>query len=170
MNIRTEPVPSQEAYIAERNSICALQVTLDVEEEPFVLIKLRDNGRIERLGIGLGDGAERNILRGTATPGLFQQVRQKVTRDLLQWRGQKWSDPAPRGKTCELVVGFMHDDGRETRMHWWYGSESQEPPQEVREFVLAAVEATKPWVEQRRGMERRKMQRFDDSWGQLFSS
>lgn len=170
--INTQPELSlvREAHLVERNSICGLRVSLDVDGEHFVLIMLGSDGRIKRMGIGSVDGAERDILSGTSTPSLFQQVRQKVTPELLQWRGQSWSDPAPRGKTCELTISFMHADGRETRMYWWYGSESQEPPPEVREFVLAAVEATKPWYEQRMEMDRRKRQRVDDSWGQFFSA
>ena len=169
MNVKSEVGPAQEAHVVERNSICGVRVTLEVDGESFVFITLTSDGSIRRLGIGAPNATEHGILTGTTTPGLFEQIRHKVTPALLQWRGQSWSDPAPRGKTCELEVAFVHADGRETRMHWWYGSESQEPPTEVRDFVLAAVEKTKPWFEQQKAKEQRKNERMNSSWGSFLS-
>jgi hypothetical protein len=54
-----------------------------------------------------------------------------------------------------LTVGFQKSGGQELITEWRYGSESQGPPPEVCEFVVAAVEATDPWFEQQKAMVRR---------------
>ena len=66
----------------------------------------------------------------------------------------RYANTAARGKTCELLIGFRLADGSETAIRWEYGSDSPEPPREVREFVLAAVECTNPWY--RRQIELRQ--------------
>ena len=170
MKLKTESALPGEAHTAERNSICGVHVELNVDGERFVMIMLGADGSIRRLGMGSLNESVSRILTGSTDSIVFQQVRQKVTPHLLQWKGQAWSDPAPRGKTCELIVQFTHADGRETKIHWWYGSESQEPPSEIRTFVLAAVEATRPWYEQSLERERRRKARHDDSWGLHLSS
>jgi hypothetical protein len=146
--------------LLDRSRICGVLVRLDVEGEKFLFLRLGADGSIQRLGT-----TEREILRGTASPDLFERVVQKVTPQLLRWKGQSWSDPAPKGKICLLVVGFKEIDGQEVLMRWEYGSESHEPPPEILEFVISAVEATNPWFGEQKVRNRiRKTQSRKDGW------
>ena len=109
------------------------------------------DGSIERLGRG-----ENEILTVTGALDLFEELRRMVTPGILRWAGQSCSDPFPRGKACQLVIGFKQGDERETMTRWDYGSESPEPPPEILDFVVAAVETTNPWYRRRKELERRK--------------
>lgn len=133
--------PTPRKPLLDLSRICGVLVRLDVEGEKYLFLQLGADGSIQRLGT-----TEREILKGTASPELFEKVVRKVTPELLRWKGQSWSDPAPKGKICLLVVGFQEIDGKEVLMRWQYGSESHEPPAEILEFVISAVEATNPWL------------------------
>lgn len=126
------------------DDVAAVYVCLKVDGERYLRVALGSDGSIERAGREDAEG-----LRGTAAPRLFEQLRRRVTPELLRWGGQSWSDPFPRGKRCQLVVGFTRSDGRQVATRWEYGSESPEPPAEVRAFVLAAVEAANAWYRER---------------------
>lgn len=135
----------------ERSCISGILVRLNVENSPYLLVTLAADGSIERLGRGEGE-----ILSGTGAIDLFEDLRGKLTPQILRWVGQSWSDPFPRGKACQLMLGFKEMDGREVLTRWDYGSESPEPPPEILDFVLAAVETTNPWYRRRKELERRK--------------
>ena len=135
----------------EPSRITGILVRLHMESSPYLLVTLGADGSIERLGRG-----EHEILTGTGALDLFEELRGKVTPGILRWAGQSWSDPFPRGKSCQLVIGFKQGEGREIVTRWDYGSESPEPPAEILDFVVAAVETTNPWYRRRKEMERRK--------------
>jgi len=122
------------------DTIVGIFVRLSVERTRHLWLRLGVAGDIQRAG-----RQRRGILEGTTSPEVFRQVRRNVTPQLLQWAGQSWTDPLLRGHRCRLLVGFTRPDGCELRTRWEYGSESHEPPDEVREFVLSAVETTDPW-------------------------
>lgn len=138
---RAKAAPAGNAPLLEWSDLCGVLVRLDVEGSKALFIRLTSDGRIERLG-----ATGRDILDGIATPELFLHLIRKVSPQLLRWMGQSWSDPAPKGKRCLLVVGFRQCDGQETLMRWEYGSDSYEPPPEVLEFVMSAAEVTRPWL------------------------
>ena len=135
----------------ERNRICGILMRLNVENTPYLLVALSADGSIERLGLG-----DRESLSGTGATELFEELRGRLSPGLLKWAGQSWTDPHPRGKPCQLLLGFKQGDGRETLMRWDYGSESPEPPAELLDFVVAAVETTNPWYRRQKEIERRK--------------
>jgi hypothetical protein len=136
--------------------ICGILVVLDIGSHQALFIRLGSDGSIHRLGTGVHDPAERDRFIGRTSPEIFERVRSKVTPQLLEWCGQLRAHPAPRGRTCVLVIGFKRADGRELMMGWKYGSHSQPPPREVREFVTASVEATLPWYEEQKERLRRR--------------
>jgi len=158
---RAELAPAPKIPVVDRSEICGVLVRLDVEGSKHLFIRLGADGHIQRLG-----STDRDILGGIASPDLFQRLVQKVTPSLLRWMGQSWSDPASKGKVCLLVVGFQKTDGRETMVRWEYGSESHEPPPEVLEFVIAAVEATNPWISEQHRLEwhRRRRRPLEAGW------
>lgn len=121
-------------------------VILKVEEVPALLVLLHSDGSINRLGTGTVDNKEMGMFIGVTDPALFLKMRSQVTEDLLQWIGVQ-ADPQPKGKVCELTIGFMLADGKEQGIQFKYGSESLGPPPEIHRFVTAMVEATDPWYE-----------------------
>jgi hypothetical protein len=139
----------------EGEDIHGILVMLLIGGEQSLFIMLGSDGSINRLGTGSVDNAERDMFIGKVGPELFQQLRAKVSQELLGWCGQRLVDPQPQGKICELTVGFQRADGQELTTEWRYGSESQGPPPEVCQFVVAAVEATDPWFEQQKVMTQR---------------
>ncbi|HJZ90444.1 MAG TPA: hypothetical protein VKE40_06195 [Gemmataceae bacterium] len=100
------------------------------------------------------DNTERDMFIGRTDPGLFRGLREQITPELLAWCGQSRADPEPKGKVCELTVGFKRASGEELFTGWRYGSESMGPPPEVGQFVVAAVQATDPWFDQQRAIVR----------------
>jgi hypothetical protein len=139
----------------DRNTIQGILVTLDIGGEPSLFIMLASDGTINRMGTGMVDNAERDLFIGKVGPGLFEQLRARVTPELLGWCGQRLADPQPQGAVCDLSIGFQQADGQERVTGWRYGSQSQGPPPEVCQFVRDAVEATDSWFEQQKAMVRR---------------
>jgi hypothetical protein len=131
----------------ESQNINAILVRLLVGGEQALFILLRADGSINRLGTGSANNTERDMFIGGTDPELFQHLRARITAGLLGWCGRSLSAAQQLGKSCELTIGFMEADGHELMTAWRYGSESQGPPREVGEFVVAAVEMTTPWYE-----------------------
>jgi hypothetical protein len=55
-----------------------------------------------------------------------------------------------QGKTCLLTIQFVSGTGQESEefgLSFRYGSESQGPPDDICEFVAAAVQLTDGWRE-----------------------
>lgn len=129
-----------------------MMVTLKVEGEHSLFIMLGADGAIKRMGTGAVDNDEFDMHIGKTGPGLFQSLIPYITSEFCQWLGQALSDKTPKGKNCELVVGLMLSDGEEKIMQWHYGSESQGPPPEVCNFVVAIVDATEPWFNEQKAM------------------
>jgi hypothetical protein len=46
---------------------------------------------------------------------------------------------------------------------WEYGTESPEPPQEIRNFILSMVEATNPWYRRQIELRQERAQRRPDA-------
>ena len=128
------------------NSITGVFVDLKVDGDLSLFALLAADGSINRLGTGAVNNTEKEMFIGIADPKLFEDVRSRITVDLLKWVGAR-ADPNPRGKVCELVVGFMLTNREEYAIQFKYGSESIGPPPEVARFVIAVVETTDPWYE-----------------------
>ncbi len=136
----------ESSMMVEQEEIKGIYVILNVEGVPALLVLLALDGSINRMGTGAVDNTEMGMFIGVADPALFLKMRSQVTADLLQWIGAR-ADPQPKGKVCELTIGFMLANGKEQGIQFKYGSESLGPPPEVRRFVTAMVEARDPWYE-----------------------
>ena len=134
------------SLLVDQEEIKGIYVILKVEEVPALVVLLHSDGSINRSGTGALDNKEREMFIGVTDPTLFLKMRSQVTEDLLQWIGVR-VDPQPKGKVCELTIGFMLANGKEQGIHVKYGSESLGPPPEVRRFVISMVEAPDPWYE-----------------------
>ncbi len=132
----------------DRRRITGLRASLTVGGSRFVHARLGGDGSIARGGRGGRDFSGR-----LADAALFQEALRRAGPDVLRWAGQDWSDPRRRGKPCELLLAFEEADGREILARWEYGTDSPEPPAELRRFLFDLVDATNPWY--REQIERR---------------
>jgi hypothetical protein len=128
--------------------IHGILVTLFVDGVQSLFVMLSSDGAISRMGTGAVNNGDMDLFIGEVGPELFRQLRDGIAPELLGWCGHCMADPDPQGKVCELTLGFRRLDGREMISEWRYGSQSSGPPPEVRQFVVAVVEATNPWFEQ----------------------
>jgi hypothetical protein len=149
MDIDLQSGPPAAMRPLERDRITGIQVRLTVGGARYLHVSLSADGGIARSGRG-----ERDFEGSTGDPTLFGRLRDRVSPEILRWAGQTWSDPSARGKACELMIALRDASGREARTCWDYGTESPEPPEELRRFVLSVVEATNPWY--RRQIELRQ--------------
>jgi hypothetical protein len=137
-----------------QKTITDIMVVLKVEDEQALFIVLAADGSINRLGTGSVTNNEHDLFIGRTSADVFTRLHQRVTPELLRWIGQ-YADPSPQGKICTLTVGFKHDDNSEAMSYWRYGAESRGPAPAVRDFVIAAVNATTPWFEEQKKMTRK---------------
>ena len=138
--------------MGEGNEIAAILVILLVDGEHSLFIFLSEDGCINRIGNGSIDRIEREMFIGKDGSDLFKQLRAQVTAGVIHFLGQRLAAPEPKGKLCELSVIFEYADGREAESAWRYGSESQGPPRDIRQFVTEAVRLTDPWYEKQKHM------------------
>lgn len=130
------------------SEVVGILVTLKIGEMQSLFIVLHADGTIHRMGSGCEDEPEHGLFSGRISPEVFHALRAEITPELLAWCGQARSDPAPQGRTCELLIGLKCADGSEQTTAWEYGTDSQSPPLEVCDFVYAAVQKTDPWYEE----------------------
>jgi hypothetical protein len=154
--------------VGERDDIRGILVTLKVGNDQALFVMLGADGSINRMGTGSVNNTELDMFIGRTSPEVFHQLRGRVTEALLGWCGQSLSAPEKRGKVCTLTVGFQIADGQERITAWEYGSESQGPPPEVCDFVVAAVETTTPWYEQQKTIVSRRGQEGGKKWWQFW--
>ncbi len=77
---------------------------------------------------------------------MFQEILAHVDESWLDRPGQ-YVARQRKGKACRLSLLFHREGGRELGLTYLYGSESEGPPEEIRAFVLAAIDATQSWYE-----------------------
>ncbi len=153
----------------EPSDICGVLVMLEVGGRQVLLVRLGADGGIHRLGSGSLETVERDRFIGSTAPEAFGRLHEKITPRLLEWCGESRAHPAPRGEVCELVIAFKQADGRELLTAWEYGSLSKWPPQEVLDFVDAAIEATQPWYDDQKKQIRIHTQKAEYQWWRSFT-
>ena len=133
------------------NHIRVILIELYAADQPSLFILLASDGTINRLGTGSVNNTERDFFIARTSLDIFESLRQKVGPDLLHWKG-RYESPERRGTLCKLSVVLKLDDDTETGSEWVYGSDSMGPPPAVKNFVIAAVEATQGWYEEQKEM------------------
>lgn len=134
------------------DEIVGILVELRVDGIESLFVLLDSGGSINRMGNGTVDDIEREMFIGKVAPELFMQLRSQVTPGVVHFLGQRLAAPQPKGKLCELTVMLRYADGREATSAWRYGSESQGPHPEVRDFAIAALQVTESWFQQQKQM------------------
>ena len=142
---------------AKVSKIEAFTISLEIDKQPSLFLLLSEDGSINRMGSGTADNAERDLFIGKTDPAIFKTARSHLTKEMLRTLGQGYKAPEPRGASCELAITFKFEDGSSNGIAFHYGSESEGPPKDVADFVIAAVRQTDPWYEEfRRNALRRK--------------
>ena len=126
--------------------IQTIAISIKVEQQPSLFILLSADGTINRLGTGTVDNKEKTLIIDMTKDGYFQKLRSKVNPSWFRNLGV-YDIPGKMGKKVELVIFFVFNDGSEGNLKFLYGSESQGPPQEIGQFIYAAVDLTNPWYE-----------------------
>lgn len=125
--------------------IKAIFVSLEVGGEKTLFILLSDDGTINRMGNGqLSYGDRKHFYIGRTREPLFSKLRSHLTDDMLRYMG-RYNLPEKLGEICCFKIGLQFADGRSSGFEINYGSESAGPPQELVDFLQAALEVTNPW-------------------------
>lgn len=128
-------------------NITAILISLKIGREQSLFLRLTSDGEIDRRGTGSEDDPDEVLCRGRIDPSVFAALRDEITAPLWAWFGNAHTEPNPRGKKCQLLIGFKTTSGGEHLAAWEYGSKSFTPPEEVYDFVMVAVRLTDPWWE-----------------------
>lgn len=127
--------------------VVGVLITLYVETEQVLFILLTADGAVNRMGTGAVDNQEKRLFIAQSSGEMFEDLKSRIQRDSMQWEGG-YRAPEQTGKTCCLTVGFMNDQGEQSVCKFQYGSESQGPPNDLCDLVMAAIEITDPWYQE----------------------
>lgn len=94
------------------DGLTGILVTIKVDGIQVLYIALFADGTLHRMGTGSEDNTDKDLFIGKSLPDLFERLRDSITPDLLRRIGE-YADPSPKGKTCELAVGFQQGNGEE---------------------------------------------------------
>jgi len=129
-----------------KGSIKGILLDLEVEGAQSLFVLLADDGAVNRLGTGTVDNDERDLFIGLAEEPMFEQLRDKFQPEWMSRDGE-YDVVDKEGRTCTLTIIVTFDGGRELSWRFRYGSESNGPPDDICEFVAAAVRLTEPWYQ-----------------------
>jgi hypothetical protein len=132
-------------------SIRSIMVALEVADQPALFVLLADDGLVNRLGTGAVNNTEIDLYIGRTNDPLFAQLREKVRPEWMNHFGS-YDIPSKVGSTCSLSVLFKAAEGEEGGVRFRYGSQSDGPPEDIRQFVLEAICLTDPWYEKQKQM------------------
>lgn len=139
-----------------KESFEAVSVTLEIDGVRALFVLLARDGAINRLGTGAVDNSERDLFIGQSQEGLFERYLARVPEEIFQHAG-RYELRERAGADCELQILF-HGAAGSTGFEFHYGAESEGPPREIVELVVAAVELTEPWYSEQMEMARRAQQ------------
>jgi hypothetical protein len=132
----------------KKEEITAVHIRLDAGRGNTILsILLAADGSINRMGNGrLSDiKTEKELHIGAGQEQLFRDFTNRMPDDMLQYAG-RYDLPEPRGLPCKLTLLFAGPNESGVGFEFNYGSESQGPPTEIQELLIAAVEITDGWL------------------------
>ncbi len=133
------------------SDIKTISITLEIDAKQALFVLLSSDGTVNRLGTGAIDNKENDLFIGVSSDPLFDQVKESLSDDMLEHMGG-YDVPDQKGASCRLSIGFQFADGEENGFGFSYGSESERPPHEIAQFIVAAIQATEPWYQQQKRM------------------
>ena len=125
------------------DDVSAVFITMHVEDQQVLFILLAADGAVNRMGTGAENNRENKLFIAQSSSNMFEALKAKIHPETSQWEGG-YADPAPKGKACQLTVGFMKNDGNESVCKFQYGSESQGSPPAAVTSRLYCVHV--PWA------------------------
>ena len=142
-------------------SIVVIAIHLIVDDAPCLLVLATEDGLLNRMGDGTAATRKRLMAIGHTGEPIFTQLKSKVQDDWLRLSGT-YDVPEKVGSVCVLTLSFETRAGEETGLRFLYGSRSEGPPRDIREFVALAVELTDSWYATfaRRGGPRKPWWKF----------
>lgn len=133
------------------SDINAVHVTLEIGDKQALFILLAADGTINRFGTGSVNNKDNDLFIGVTQEPLFKQLLSNLDDDMLDHMGG-YDVPEQHGIPCKLSIGLAFAGDYENGFGFRYGSESQGPPEEIIQFVTAAVQLTDPWFQEQKKM------------------
>ena len=129
----------------KKEEVTAVHIRLDAGRGKTILsILLASDGSINRMGNGQLN-ADKDLYIGARQERLFHDFISRMPDDLLAYAG-RYDLPEQRGLPCKLTLLFAGPADSGVGFEFNYGSESQGPPTEIQELLIAAVEITDGWL------------------------
>ena len=150
--LESSPSPPLDAFLIE----------LYVNGIRGLVLGLSADGAVNRFGSGtwssLGNRHEHAIIDQT-DGSFFRQVTEFFQSSWLDQAGVQTLQEQ-RGVPCVLRLTFICLDRPFSVLELRYGSHSQGPPRDIREFFIRAVEVTQPWYD----AQNRRVDRLNKPW------
>ena len=123
-----------------------VHISLVVNEEQVLALRVSKNGALNRMGDGSDDPKMRLMFMKRIEEPLFDRLMEVLSVDLLSMVG-RYTFPDPKGDLTQLLITLEGDNEAETGFEFVYGSDSEGPPEEIIDFVEYAVELSDPYWE-----------------------
>ncbi len=136
-----------------KEKVRAVIISLEADANVALFILLGSDGTVNRMGTGAPDNIEKAMYVGHTTDRLFTQLMAQVDERLLA-HGGRYVLPNPQGTLCTLKMLFqLHKTPQGPEIigfEFVYGADSEGPPAQVSDLIIAAVEMTDPWFEEQK--------------------
>jgi hypothetical protein len=144
-------------------SLDHLLVEMKIAEQQSLLILLHKDGTINRMGNGTTQ-IDKNFFIGiTETVGMLQELVGLITTDFEAALNKVFDLPEKKGDVCSLEI-VMADEKETKGIKFIYGIKSVGPPQEIKDFVLRAIELTNPWFQQQQKIAPKPAKKWWQFW------
>ena len=128
-----------------------VNITLEIDGKKVLFVLLSQDGTVNRLGKGSVDNTENDLFIGRTPEPLIEQAKTALTDEMLNYMGG-YDVPKQKGPACRLSIVFQFANGDENGFGFSYGANSDGPPHEITQFVMAAIEAAEPWYREQKAM------------------
>ena len=126
-----------------KEKVRAVLISLEIGKDMALFILLGSDGTVNRMGTGAKDNFEKAMFVGRSGDGLFAKFMALVDEGMLR-HGGKYTLPNPQGQLCTLKLLFQIPKswrGQDSiGFEFVYGADSEGPPAQVSDLVIAAVE------------------------------
>ena len=151
----------------KKKEINLVTLSLDINSKQSLFILLGKDGAINRIGSGTIKNKDKTLFIDNVEKKFLQRLMKFVPFDWSKLQGIYRIDiPDKKGKNCELQVLFKDEYNKDYGFVVTYGSRSEGPPNDIREFIINAVQITQPWFDEQKQIlkQRIKHQSKNKSW------
>jgi hypothetical protein len=133
----------------KRQEVAAIEIVLLAAGKPALLLLVAGDGSIQRMGDGSIPSGDPDGYRGHTEEPLFQRLHACIRDEWLQRPGAYVAEELP-GDEIVLTIRFLRAPEDGVGIQYRYGSESDGPPAEVRDFLETALDLTDSWYADQR--------------------